>query len=743
MLQKLGFAPGFNQQVTELGAEGQWFDGNNVRFRYGSAEKIGGWQQLGESRLTGAARAIHHWDDNSGIKYAAIGTNRILYVYSGDIYYDIHPIRVTLTGAKFTSTSSSKTITVTCTGSHGLFEDDIVMFDNVTGVPAGSTYSNATFEDIKYMVTSVPTTTTFTITMEAQESGTPLNTSDGNSTSILCYESVGPSQQLGGFGWGAGLFGGTAIGPATTTLASTINDTVTNIPLTNSAAFPSSGEIRIGTEDISFTNNNTATNTLSGGAREVNGTSKAAHSGGVTVTNISSFSGWGDPASSDFTIDPGLWVLDNFGTKLIALIYNGKCFEWDASAPGATSNRATVLANAPTASRHVLVSTPDRHLVFFGTESTVGDPTTQDDMFIRFSDQENIDGTDAYTVRAENTAGTQRLADGSKIMGAIKGRDAIYVWTDTALFLMRFVGQPFTFSFEQAGTNCGLFGKNACIEVNGSAYWMSENGFFTYDGQLQAVPCLVEDTVYDDINATSRDLINCGLNNLFTEINWFYCTVDSNIVDRVVTYNYLESSNKRTIWTVSQTNTAQNSLGQNTIVGIPRTAWQDSAVFKKPHACYYDPNDNTSYDIIGNTEGSTIYYEHEVGLDQITSGGIVTPVLANIASGDFDITQKRAASGQSIGMPDLRGDGEYIAKINRIIPDFIDQTGSTRVSLITKDYPNNSSVSNNFDIPKTQTKQDVRVRARAIQLKISNIAASQDWKLGTFRLDIQPDGRRG
>ena len=229
MLQKLGFAPGFNKQVTETGAEGQWFDGDFVRFRYGSPEKIGGWTQLGETKLTGAARAIHHWDDNAGIKYAAIGTNKILYVYSGGTYYDIHPIRTTLTGAKFTSTSSSTTVTVTCTGAHGLIEDDIVLFDSVTGVPAASTYSNATFEDIKYMVTSVPTTTTFTITMESQESGTPLTTSDGNSTSILCYFTVGPSQQLGGFGWGAGLFGGTSLGAATTTLASTINDAVTDI----------------------------------------------------------------------------------------------------------------------------------------------------------------------------------------------------------------------------------------------------------------------------------------------------------------------------------------------------------------------------------------------------------------------------------------------------------------------------------------------------------------------------------
>jgi len=726
MLQKLGFAPGFNKQVTETGAEGQWFDGDNVRFRYGTPEKIGGWQQLGQDKLTGAARAIHHWDDNAGIKYAAVGTNRILYVYSGGTYYDIHPIRTTLTGVNFTSTSSSTTVTVTCSGVHGLADNDIVMFDSVSGVTAvGSTYTDATFEDIKFMVASVPTSTTFTITMASQESGTPLSTS--GSASALLYYTVGPSQQLGGFGWGTGLFGGTSLGAATTTLASTINDTVTDIPLTNSAAFPSAGEIRIGTEDISYTANNTTTNILSGGAREVNGTTKAGHSGGATVTNISSFAGWGDPSSTDFTIDPGLWILDNYGTKLIALIYNGKCFEWDASAINATSNRATVLANAPTASRHVLVSTPDRHLVFFGTETTVGSTTTQDDMFIRFSDQENIDGTDAYTTKAENTSGTQRLADGSKIMGAIKGRDAIYVWTDTALFLMKFVGQPFTFSFEQVGTNCGLFGKNACIEVDGSAYWMSENGFFTYDGQLKSMPCLVEDHVYDDINATSRDLINAGLNNLFGEVSWFYCTAASDQINRVVTYNYLDSSPKRPIWTTGT---------------LPRAAWQDSAVFDKPHATCYKPDDDASSDVIGNTDGSTIYYNQETGTDQINAGGAVTAVIGTITSGDFDITQKRSNTGATVGMPDIRGDGEYIMRISRFIPDFISQTGNTAIKFKTRIYPNSSEVTTTFSCDSTTTKKDVRVRARQIALEVANTGIAEDWKLGTFRLDIHPGGRR-
>ena len=730
MLQKLGFLPGFNKQVTSTGAEGQWTGGDNVRFRYGSPEKIGGWSQLGATNLTGAARALHHFDDNAGIKYAAIGTNKILYVYSGGTYYDIHPIRLTLTNATFTSTSSSKTVTITTAVDHGLVDDDIVLFNTVTGL-SGSTFTNATFEDVKFMVTSVPTQRTFTITLATAESGTAL--SGAGSASVLCYFRVGPAQQVGGFGWGTGLYGGTANGPATTTLKTTINDTITTIVLTSSTQFPSSGEIRIGTEDISYTSNNTSTGTLSGGAREVNGTTKAAHSSGVAITNITDFVAWGEASSSDFTLDPGLWVLDNFGTKLIALIYNNRCFEWDSSAANATSNRATIIANAPTASRHVLVSTPDRHLVFFGTETTVGTPSTQDAMFIRFSDQENIDGTNAYTVTAENTAGTQRIAAGSKIMGAIRGRDAIYVWTDTSLFLMTFVGAPFTFSFQQIGSNCGLIGKNACTEVDGTAYWMSENGFFKYDGQLESMDCLVEDFVFDDLNSTPRDLINVGLNNLFGEVMWFYCSGNSLAVDRMVSYNYIESysraSPKQAIWATGS---------------LPRTTWQDSAVFDKPHATYYNAS-GTSSDVVGNTDGSTIYYEQETGTDDVTAGGNVTPILAEITSGDFDITQKRTSQGQTVGMPDLRGDGEYIMKIRRIIPDFISQTGNTTITLLLRDYPNNAAVSSSlgpFTITTATDKVDTRARARSIALKISNTAVSQDWKLGTFRLDIQPDGKR-
>ena len=728
MLQKLGFAPGFNKQVTETGAEGQWFDGDNVRFRYGSPEKIGGWEQLGTEKLTGAARSIHNWNNNVGIKYSAIGTNRILYIFSDGLYYDIHPIRTTITGANFTSTAGSPTVTVTVSSDHGLLDNDIVLFDAVSGL-SGSTFTNTTFEDEKFMVTSVPSSKIFTITMATNEAGTPVT--NAGSASVLCYYNVGPATQESGFGWSSGLFGGVINGAATDTLATALTDTTTtNIVLASSNSFPASGTIRIGTEDISYTANNTGTNTLSGGARGANSTTKATHTQNSVITNITDYNGWGEASSTtQFTLNPGLWVLDNFGTKLIALIYNGECFEWDASDINALTTRATIISGAPTASRHMIVSTPDRHLVFFGTETTIGDKSTQDDMFIRFSDQENIN---EYTIRAENTAGSQRLAAGSKIMSAIKGRDALYVWTDTAIFLMQFVGQPFTFAFQQAGTNCGLIGKNACIEIDGSAYWMSDNGFFNYDGQLRSMPCLVEDFVYSvdpglGVNLVARDLINAGINNLFGEINWFYCSAGATSVDRVVTYNYLDSTTQRPIWTTGSLN---------------RSAWVDSSVYAKPHATLYNADDNTSYDVTGNVDGSSIYYQHETGTDQVNAGNAVTAVNANILSGDFDITQKRSSTGAIVGTPDLRGDGEYMMRISRFIPDFIEQTGDTEVSFTTRNYPNTAATTTNFTSTETTNFKSTRLRARSIALKVSNTGTGKNWKLGTFRLDIAPGGMR-
>ena len=715
MLQKVKFQPGFNKQVTSTGGESQWVNGDNVRFRYGLPEKIGGWSQLGSVDITGRNTAIHHFVNTSGIKYAVLGTNRILYAYSGGIFYDIHPLKATTTlTSAFSSTNGSAAITITFGSAHNINKGDIILLDNFTSI-TNSNFAASDFDDKKFQVTSIPNTTSLTVTMPSNEAGSGASTSGG--IRVKHYYPVGIAQEVATTGWGLGSWGGQEAATFTSTLSSGINASVTTLTMASASSFPSSGRVIVNQEIISYTG--VSGNTLTGLTRGALGTTAAIHSSGDTVRDSSGYAGWNTAVSGDVVTAPGLWSLDNFGNKLIATITGGESFEWDSNPTAANNTRATIISGAPTASEFSLVSTPDRHLIFFGTETTIGDPTTQDPMFIRFSSQEDIN---TYTPSSINTAGTQRLADGSKIVGAIRGRDAIYVWTNTAMFIMRFVGPPFTFSFQQVGTNCGLIGPNAAVEVNGTAYWMSDNGFFRYTGKLESLPCLVEDHVYDDINTIPKQHVNVGLNNLFGEIMWFYPNSGSGTVNRMVAYNYLDSSNERPVWTTGT---------------LARTAWEDSAVFGKPHATEYNPDATTSATdanhVVGCTDGTSTYFEHETGLNQIKEGAI-TAIAASIESGDFDI-----------GQQGLQGDGEFMMKIRRVIPDFLAQTGDARITLNLRDFPNDTSASSTlgpFTVTSGTQKIDTRARARSISLKIDNTSTSQFWKLGTFRIDYQPDGRR-
>ena len=715
MLQKVKFAPGFNKQVTSTGGESQWVNGDNVRFRYGSPEKIGGWSQLGSVDITGRNTAVHHFINTSGIKYAVLGTNRILYAYSGGIFYDIHPIKSTTTlSSAFTTTNGSAVVTLTFSSAHNINKFDIILLDNFSGI-TNSNFNSQNFDDNKFMVTSIPSSTTLTINVGSNESGSGGTTSGG--IRVRHYYPVGPAVEVASTGFGLGPWSGFKTGQFTSTLSADINTSVTSLSMASSSSFPSSGTVLIDNELITYTGN--SGNTLTGLTRGASGTTAASHSSGDTVTDASEFFSWNAAASGDVITAPGLWSLDNFGNKLIATINGGESFEWDSNPTGANNTRATIITGAPTASAFSLVSTPDRHLIFFGTETTIGTKSTQDPMFIRFSSQEDIN---TYTPSATNTAGTQRLSDGSKLVGAIRGRDAIYIWTDTALFIMRFVGPPFTFSFQQVGTNCGLIGQNAAVEVDGAAYWMSENGFFRYTGKLESLPCLVEDHVFDDINTIPKQHINAGLNNLFGEVMWFYPNSGSGTVNRMVAYNYLDSSPERPVWTTGT---------------LARTAWQDSAVFGKPHATEYDSSGTTAVTdtnyVFGNSDGTSTYYEHETGLNQVKEGQ-TTAITANIESGDFDI-----------GQQGLAGDGEFMMKIRRVIPDFLSQTGDARITLNLRDFPNDTAASSTlgpFTVTSGTQKIDTRARARSISLKIDNTSTSQFWKLGTFRIDYQPDGRR-
>jgi hypothetical protein len=239
MLQKINFLPGFNKQLTASQAEGQWVSGDNVRFRYSTPEKIGGWAQLGENQITGVTRALHHIVNRSGNKFSIIGTNRILYAYTGGVFYDIHPIRATSNlSSCFTTINGSDVVSIAFSSGHGLVAGDIIFLDNFTTI-TNSNYTATDFNDKKFMVTAVTNSTTITITMPSNETGSGASSSGG--IRVQAYYSVGPAEQAPGFGYGLGQWGGTVLGEAQTTLNGAINSITTTIVLTDATQFPSSG----------------------------------------------------------------------------------------------------------------------------------------------------------------------------------------------------------------------------------------------------------------------------------------------------------------------------------------------------------------------------------------------------------------------------------------------------------------------------------------------------------------------
>ena len=431
---------------------------------------------------------------------------------------------------------------------------------------------------------------------------------------------------------------------------------------------------------------------------------------------------WGEAASaSNVTLEPGLWSLDNYGQVLIATIANGKTFTWNAGEASRLTTRASTTTsgfettNNPTASRLTLVSPTTRHLCHFGTETTIGDSTTQDDMFIRFSDQENIN---LYSPTAINTAGTFRLQDGTKILGALKAKETILVWTDNSLYTMKYVGAPFTFGFEQVGTNCGLIGKNAAVEIDGVAYWMSGNGFFLFDGTVKSMQCSIEDYVYDLIDTTKGQQVAAGIDNLHTEVVWYYPSTSSEYNDQYVVYNYGESTPQLQVWYPGTE---------------ARTSWIDASVYPNPFATKYNSTASGTFPVIVGEDGlgQTVYFEHHVGTDQVNPDGSTTAITSTLTSFDFDLG--------------VQGDGEYFLAMRRFLPDFKNLQGNIQMTLAVKRYPSQSSIDtalSPFTITTSTTKVDTRARGRFANVKIANTGISEDWRFGTLRLDLQPDGRR-
>jgi len=733
-LIEYNFLPGIDKQDTTAGAENRWVDSDNVRFRYGLPEKVGGWSSLISDTITGVARKLHAFVDLNGNRYVAIGTDKFLLIYFEGQLYDVTPLMATLGSTTIATTDASAVCTLTTSTSHGREPGDIVLLDNVT-LPGGTGYSASDFEDKLFQVTSVPSPTTFTIT---QTSNATATVGTGGSIDLKRYERIGPAAQSYGYGWGISQWDGSVSGAATSTLNGSLSANAfgtggsgTNVTLASTANFSSAGRILVEEELISYAS--VSSPNLQSIVRNVDGTANAAHNTGVTATDATNFSDWGEAVlASEVTLEPGLWSLDNFGQVLIATVANGKTFTWNAGAATPLTTRASTTTsgfatgNNPTASRLTLVSPTTRHLCHFGTETTIGTTTTQDDMFIRFSDQEDIND---YTATAINSAGDFRLQDGTKIVGAIKAKETILVFTDNALYTMKFVGAPFTFGFEQVGTNCGLIGKNAVVEIDGAAFWLSPNGFFMFDGTVKSLPCSVEDFVFDNFDTTKGQQVAAGINNLFTEVIWYYPSQGSSYNDKYVVFNYGEPM-KGGVW---YTGTEA------------RTSWIDAIVYPKPFGTKYDASSNGTFPVVVGQDGlgQTKFFEHEVGTDQVNEDGSTTTVTSFVKSYDIDLEQRqRNQQGQQIG---LKLAGEVFLAMRRFIPDFKTLDGNAKVSLAVKRYPQQSDSTTTlspFTIDSTTLKKDTRARGRFINVKIENDDSGESWRFGTLRLDLQGDGRR-
>ena len=463
---------------------------------------------------------------------------------------------------------------------------------------------------------------------------------------------------------------------------------------------------------ITFPTNATGTTAAGGGSvtasYQINvgpATSTYGYGWGVATWGLST---WGTPrATSSVTLQGRNWSLDNFGEDLVATVLDGGTYKWDTSS-GMSVRSVSLGATAPVASRFNLVSSDTRHLFLWGTCTTVANSATQDDLFFRFADRESLT---TWAPTAENEAGSLRIADGSRIVGAVRSSGQILVWTDTSLHGVQFVGTPFTFGQRQLGANCGLIAQHAAIEVNGRAFWMGDDAFYMYDGVVKKMPCSVEDYVYDDLSFTNKNDIACGVNPEFNEIMWYYPSGSATQIDRLVVFNYLENTWYTT--TLGRTTYLANYTYENTIAteynaSLTANATTSTGVSNTP---------------IGVTAGASYVYQHEVGNNKADG----TAISASLTSGSIEIA-----------------DGDQFMSVSRFIPDFTNLSKEITVTMTLEDYPQSTSSQTTLgNVSSTTQKIDVRGRGRSVKLNFAtDVVDETNWRLGSMKLQLRPDGRR-
>jgi hypothetical protein len=415
---------------------------------------------------------------------------------------------------------------------------------------------------------------------------------------------------------------------------------------------------------------------------------------------------WGSVSALSDTNNLRLWSHDNFGEDLVINVRAGGIYYWDNSDGLTTRAKAlSDLTNAnltPTKALSTLVSDIDRHIICFGADPISGSARTGslDSMFICWSDQENAV---EWEPKSTNTAGSFRLSAGSSIIGAIRARQETLVWTDTSLYSMTFVGQPFTFATNLVNEGVGLIGPNAAINTPKGVYWMDKKGFYNYTGQINDIPCTVQDYVFSDLEEGQSYQIFGFLNKEFDEVGWFYCSSGEIVIDRYVVFNYAEN-----VWSIGQ---------------LTRTAWVDEGIFDNPMGTY-------------STSDVGYLYNQETGND--ADGSAMTNVF--IESSDFDIDPA----------------GDDFQFVSKIIPDIkFTGTGATGsdgqtadIVLKRRNYPGEDlTTAVTSSCTSVTTKIDTRVRGRQVVLRIQSndddtTVTGVGFRVGAMRLDARPDGKR-
>ena len=417
---------------------------------------------------------------------------------------------------------------------------------------------------------------------------------------------------------------------------------------------------------------------------------------------------WGSVSALGANSQLRIWSHDNFGEDLIMNVRGAGIYYHDVG--GGVSNRAVALSDltnsnlAPTVALQVLVSDIDRHVICFGADAISASGVTRsnvvDPMLIAWSDQENAEQWEPLPT---NTAGSFRLSAGSAIVGALRARQETLVWTDTSLYSMSFVGQPFVFAVNLVNEGVGLVGPNAMVNTPKGVFWMDKKGFYSYTGQIQQMPCTVDEYVFTDINQTQSYQIFAFLNKAFDEVGWFYCSGTTNVIDKYVTYNYEEN-----VWMIGE---------------LSRTCWLDEGVFPNPKA-------TSSSSEIG------YLYDQETGFDN--DGSAMTNVF--IESSDFNIDPA----------------GEDFQAISRIIPDikFIGEadlgSNGQKVDIVLKrrNFPGEElTTALTTSCTSVTTKIDTRVRGRQVVLRIQSNdddvnTIGMSFRVGATRMDFKPDGKR-